>query len=146
VLKSAPAFINPGRAVVGATAAFRQLPFEALFEPRATIPSCSISAIRKLVATGSSILREQLLRSSLCGGCSESMCCSAPSVSVSKIALIRQWFATFPLKAIAPKTPSGRTWRYRKYFADNRAISVIKGSGLASLAGATCDSRAKRPV
>jgi hypothetical protein len=44
---------------------FRQLPIGALFEPRATIPSRSISATRKQVATGSSILRGQLLRYSL---------------------------------------------------------------------------------
>jgi hypothetical protein len=62
---------------MSAMAIFRQLPIGALVEPRATIPSCSISAIRKQVATGSSILREQLLQYSLCGGCCDSMCCSA---------------------------------------------------------------------
>jgi len=56
---------------------FRQLPIGALLEPRATIPSCSISAIRKQVATGSSILRGRLLQYSLSGGCCDSMCCSA---------------------------------------------------------------------
>jgi hypothetical protein len=55
----------------------RQSPIGALFEPRATISSCSILAIRKQVATGSSILRGQLLRYSLSGGCCESMCCCA---------------------------------------------------------------------
>jgi len=54
-----------------------QLPIGALYEPRATIPSCSISAIRRQVATGSSILRGQLLRYSWFGGCCDSMCCSA---------------------------------------------------------------------
>jgi hypothetical protein len=49
----------------------------ALFEQRATIPSCPISAIRKQVATGSSILRGRLLQYSLSGGCCDSMCCSA---------------------------------------------------------------------
>jgi hypothetical protein len=63
--------------VVSAMAIFRQLPIGALFEPRATIPSCSISAIRKQVATGSSIFRGRLLQYSLSGGCCDSMCCSA---------------------------------------------------------------------
>src|SRR6202521_6278276 len=63
--------------MVSAIAIFRQLPIGALFEPRATIPSCSISAIRKQVAAGSSILRGGLLQYSLSGGCCDSMCCSA---------------------------------------------------------------------
>src|ERR1019366_3538121 len=67
---------RPGSGSMSDMGIFRQLPIGALFEPRATIPSCSISAIRKQVATGSSILRGQLLRYSLFGGCCDSMCCS----------------------------------------------------------------------
>ena len=47
------------------------------FDPRATIPTCSISANRNQLATGSFISQEQWLRYSLCGGCCGSMCCSA---------------------------------------------------------------------
>jgi len=65
------------RGLLSEIALLRQRPIGAFFEPHATIPSCSISAVRKQVATGSSILREQLLQYSLCGGCCDSMCCSA---------------------------------------------------------------------
>jgi hypothetical protein len=52
-------------------------------QPHATMPSCSTSADRKQLATGSFISQAQLSQYSSFGGCCGSTCCDGPARSLA---------------------------------------------------------------